>query len=188
MGQLERWHDIKEIQSHTSIRGAAEWLVKNYLPRYVPIYDAIDGKRKKLTACNIFFTDMVQQMRIPGPYHWEDFRGNPLRWMNGVHAKGRELNANGLTDWFAKYGHGFGWTRASKEDAMKYAAEGKLVAVTWHSGTPKEPGHIAVLLDDGTIAQAGGGMPFVGKHISAGFGSRSVCYWAYVEPIKPRGT
>ena len=110
-----------------------------------------------------------------------------MRWGHGVQVKGRELSANAMIEWLAKNGHGYGWTRVNEEEALKYAKDGKFVMVTWHSGSPK-PGHVAVLLEDGSIAQAGGGMPFVGQSVNTGFGRLPVGYWAYVEPVKPQGS
>jgi hypothetical protein len=175
MIEIAHWKDLKISMKHASVREACIWLIENYIKRYVP---DISGNR---TFCNIFFTDVVQQLHLEGPYHWVDDKGNPMRFLPGTAVKGRELSANGLIDWFRKYGAGYGWLQVERNEAEEIAKQNKLVAVTYHSGTPGRSGHIAVLLEDGSIAQAGAGMPFVGHSVETGFGNHPIEFWAYVE-------
>lgn len=189
MGVIERWQDLKPaVVSLKTPRETADWLIKNYLSRYIPEYVIIDGKRKKLTACNILFTDVVQQLRLPGPYHWIDKKGNPLRYSKDAHVKGSELSANTMIDWLRVHGQDYGWERVSRERALFYAANNRLVGVAYYAvPLPEQPpksGHIAILLEDGTIAQAGAGFPFVGKSVETGFGNLPIEYWVQMQELK----
>lgn len=182
MSAPERWVDLKGSVGGSTVREIATALIAVYLERYVPIYETTMGdepKRIKATACNIFFTDIVQQLRISGPYHWVDKKGNPLRFASGVSSKGRELSANGTIEWFRTHGKFNGLTKCNVEAALSFAASNKLVAVTWHSNSQIKSGHIAAMLEDGTIAQAGRGMPFVGRALTFGFGFYPVEFWTY---------
>lgn len=173
---VNHWEDIKnKNMNHVLPRKAATWLIANYLERYK------ENKEKKLTYCNVFFTDMVQQLKLPGPYHWVDKKGNPMQFVPGVAGKATEMLANDIIDWFGAHGHEYGWVKVNKYAALEFAEWGRLVAVTWHSGSRGKSGHIAVLLDDGTIAQAGKGIPFVGLPIESGFGDKTVEYWAHLD-------
>lgn len=186
MAMLEQYRDVKTKASINTPREAAEWLQKNYWERFLPTtieFKTKDGtiKKKRVTWCNIHFTDTVQLLKLPGPFHWVDKKGNPLMFGPGTSVKGDELRANGLIDWFRKYGHGYGWIKVSRAEALLLAQKHRLVAVTYHSGSEEISGHIATLLEDGTIAQAGAGNPFIGKSIEAGFGDKPVEFWAHVE-------
>lgn len=172
MAMLERWKDIKSKIPSMTVPHATKWLLDNYAERYQP-----DNSH---TWCNIFFTDTVQKLQLPGPFHWADKKGNPLMFGPGIAVKGYELNANSLIEWFKQYGHGYGWIKVNKDEAEKLAYEGRLVAVTYHSGSKKASGHIAVLLGDNLIAQAGKEV-FYGKSIESGFGNLPVEFWAHVE-------
>lgn len=180
MAFLAQHKDIKTKEQVKTPAEAAKWLLNNYAERYVPTTADNNGVSKLQTWCNIFFTDVVQLLKLPGPFHWVDLKGNPLLFQPGTAVKGTELSANGLVNWFNKYGHGFGWIKVTKAEALQHAQNNKLVGVTFHSGTNHSSGHIAVLLADGTIAQAGRTV-FYGRSIQAGFGDKPVEYWVYVE-------
>lgn len=187
MAELERWQDLKLQSIHSETpREIVTRLIKQYITRYVPIYDRPVGaeRRIKATACNILFTDVVQQKQIHGPYHWVDIKGNPMRFRPGITGLAKELSANGLITWFRKHGKDYGWTKVQEAVALEYARNEALVAVTYYNPTPNSSGHIAILLEDGTIAQAGKNMPFVGKPIAVGFGNLPVEFWVYVGPIQ----
>lgn len=121
------------------------------------------------TYCNIFATDVLDAFGV-APSHWVTDDGKPAPT-----GKGRELNANGMVEWFHDHGEEYGWVPADKLDAMDAAERGHLVLVMWHSGGTS-PGHIAVMLPEGTIAQAGR-KNFVGGTIREGFGSLPVEFW-----------
>ena len=182
MAVLERWEDlpIQSIHSETP-REIASRLIRKYTDRYVPIYDKPTGqpKRIKATACNILFTDIVRQLQLTGPLHWVDYKGNPMQYRTGLAGIAHELNANGLIAWFEQYGRDYGWYPVTHQQALLSSKANKPVAVTYYNPVPGHSGHIAILLEDGTIAQAGMGMPFVGKSIETGFGTKPKQFWAY---------
>lgn len=122
------------------------------------------------TFCNIFVSDVCDAMGF-APSHWV----NPDTGEQAGFGEGIELNANGMCSWFKQFGAKHGWIEADRITAMDAAARGHLVVLGWDSKTNK-PGHIAVLLPEGTIAQAGR-TNFVGKTISEGFGKLPVKFW-----------
>jgi len=119
------------------------------------------------TYCNIFVTDVFKAMGFP-PTHWVDAHdGRPV-----AQGKGRELNANGIIRWMKEFGPAQGWVDADRKTAVDAAGRGHLVMVGWDSKSAK-PGHVAIMLPEGTIAQAGS-TNFVGKTIREGFGNLPV--------------
>ena len=132
-----------------------------------PRYKARDG----LTYCNIFLWDYTRAMGCEIP-HWTFKDGSDAT----PGAQGAlELNANRTIDWLDKHGPNEGWVDADRQTAFDAASRGHVVVVGWHSKSPK-PGHVAVLLPEGTIAQAGR-RNFVGETIEQGFGKLPVRYW-----------
>ncbi len=122
-----------------------------------PRYKAQGGK----TYCNIFVSDFLDALGLP-PTHIEG---------------GQELNANAMIEWLSSAkGAGTGWIVADRATAMDAAARGHVVLVTYFNPNinpltgMKRPGHIAVVLPEGTIAQAGR-TNFVGKTVREGFGT-----------------
>lgn len=186
MGNIltDRWMDVKIIKPPqlSTPREATTYLIKNYMPRYLPWEITLpSGKKKINTACNILFTDVVQLLNLDGPYHWVDKKGNPMRWLPGTAIKGDELSANGLVNWFKVYGNAYGYLQMSRNEAEECAAKGALVAVMYKNPDPEHSGHIGVMLENGTLAQAGKGIPFVGHPIEEGFGNLPLEFWGYVE-------
>lgn len=114
-----------------------------------PRYKAAGGK----TYCNIFVQDWLDALGVP-PSHTEG---------------GRELSANDTVDWLAGVkGAETGWIVADRKTAVDAAARGHVVLVAYRNHTGHS-GHIAIVLPEGTIAQAGRSN-FVGKTIREGFG------------------
>lgn len=176
----DRWIDLKVVWDNVKIktpREAATYAIKTFMPRYLPWTE----KGKLRTACNILFTDVVQLLGLDGPYHWVDKKGNPMKFMPGVQLKGAELSANELVDWFHAYGNAYGYVQLSRGEAETLAATGALVAVMYKNPNPADSGHIGIMLENGTLAQAGRGIPFVGHPIEVGFGSLPTEFWGYVE-------
>lgn len=123
-----------------------------------------------VTFCNIFAADVITAMGFE-PGHWiDEHTGDPAEV-----GKGHELNANGMARWFKQWGPAKGWINADRATALDAAARGHLVVVTYDSKTDK-PGHIAIVLPEGTIAQAGR-TNFVGKTIREGFGNLPTQFW-----------
>jgi len=125
------------------------------------------------TWCNIFVTDVLTQMGLQ-PGHWMRKDGAPAQV-----GKGQEMNANAIVRWLEKHGPRFGWQEADRESAQAAAERGHVVVVGWDSGT-SYPGHVAILLAEGTIAQAGS-RNFVGETIRAGFGDKPVRFFVQMH-------
>lgn len=125
--------------------------------------------REGLTYCNVFLWDVCRAMGCEIP-HWVDKDGN-----RADVGKGKELSANGTVRWLDEHGARHGWVDADRETAMDAAARGHVVVLGWDSKSVK-PGHVAVMLPKGTIAQAGR-RNFVGETISQGFGTLPVRFW-----------
>lgn len=128
-----------------------------------PRYKAGAGR----TYCNIFVSDFLDAMGLP-PSHIE---GDV------------ELNANHMIEWLqSPKGAGTGWVEADRQTALDAASRGHVVLATYfnHNRNPitheLRPGHIAVVLQEGTLAQAGASN-FVGKTIRTGFGDLPVVYF-----------
>ena len=143
------------------LRAVIDELDVEHAPRY--------RARKGATFCNIFVTDVCDAMGFQ-PSHWVTTDGEQAGVGEGV-----ELNANGLCRWFAKFGASKGWVEADRKTAMDAAERGHFVVLGWDSKSEK-PGHVAVLLPEGTIAQAGR-TNFVGKTIREGFGDLKPRFW-----------
>lgn len=133
-----------------------------------------DGRR---TWCNVFVTDVLDAHNLQ-PSHWMAADGGPASKDPTV--VNVELNANQLLRWMAGHGDKFGWVPAERAVAFDAAARGHLVVVGWDSGQLGKAGHVAILLPEGTIAQAGR-TNFVGKTIREGFGALPVQFWVQVR-------
>jgi cell wall-associated NlpC family hydrolase len=132
-----------------------------------PRYKARDGK----TYCNIFLWDYTRAMGCEIP-HWTFKDGSDAT----PGAQGAlELNANRTVEWLDTHGANRGWVSADRKTSFDAASRGHVVVLGWHSGSSK-PGHVAVLLPEGTIAQAGR-RNFVGETVEQGFGKLPVRYW-----------
>lgn len=123
------------------------------------------------TSCNIFVWDFTRAMGCEVP-HWVRADGRVTQT-----GKGKELNANGVVRWLATYGARAGWVQSDRKVATDAAARGHVVVVGWDSGKAT-PGHVAILLPEGTIAQTGK-RNFIGKTIREGFGDRDVTFFIF---------
>lgn len=136
--------------------------------RYAKVWNE---KRKRWdTWCNIFVTDVTDAMGV-APTHWMSKDGSPSKIGGEV-----EMNANRLVRWLAEHGETYGWSEQDRLSAFDAAARGHLVLVVYDSGSDKSSGHVAVLLPEGTIAQAGA-RNFVGETIAAGFGALPIKFY-----------
>ena len=71
-------------------------------PRYTPDQRLEKGEviiEPGTTWCNVYVTDFIKLMGVAAPTHWVMKDGAPA-----AVGKGTELRANGLLDWFEKYG------------------------------------------------------------------------------------
>jgi hypothetical protein len=136
-------------------------VIKELDVEHSPRYRAGNGR----TWCNVFVTDVLDAHGVL-PSHWMAADGGPASKDPAV--VNIELNANQLLRWLAIHGSEYGWEFAGKAVAQDAAARGHLVIVGWDSKSAKA-GHVAILLPEGTIAQAGA-TNFVGRTIPEGFG------------------
>lgn len=150
------------------LRMVIDELDVEHAPRYQPT--------KSATYCNIFVADVLQAMGLQ-PQHWCDADGNPAEdGQTGAF----EMNANRMARWFKLHGQRNGWVEADRQTASDAAARGHVVVLVWDSGRPDRSGHIALLLPEGTIAQAGR-TNFVGKTVREGFGNLPVKFWVQLH-------
>lgn len=136
-----------------------------------PRYKAKDGK----TFCNIFVTDVVKAMGVRGPRHWHLSDGGEAKMGQGI-----EMSANRMHAWFRKHGAVYGWWEVDQGTAEAAAERGHLVVCSWPSDGRREPGHVAILLGEDRITQAGKNN-YESCSIKAGFGNRPVSFWVQVE-------
>lgn len=159
------WHSVDPWRPIT-IPAASLPNVGDKLRQVVTELDVERAPRYRATStatfCNIFVTDVCDAFGVP-PSHWMHEDGTPARY-----GKGLEMSANRLVRWFAQHGARYGWIDADKPTAQDAAARGHLVVIGWDSKTAA-PGHVAVLLPEGTVAQAGR-KNGVGLPISSAFG------------------
>ena len=164
------WQSIKppsaSLPCHAGkLRKVVDELDVENAPRYAP--------QPTATYCNIFVTDVLQAMGHQ-PGHWVDDDGGPAE-----DGHGWELNANRMVRWFRTHGKTYGWVECDRRVACDSAARGHTVVVGWDSQA-SGPGHIAILLPEGTIAQAGR-RNFVGGTIREGFGDRKVRFFVQIH-------
>lgn len=132
------------------------------------------------TWCNIFVTDVVTACGFQ-PQHWMTSKGAPAPVGKGV-----EMSANRLVEWLSSTGAAYGWVTADRQTAFDAAARGHLVVCGWRNPEPAKSGHVAILLPEGTIAQAGR-TNFVGKTLREGFGNLPVQFFIQAQSGTRRG-
>ncbi len=169
--------DFKNVPPHKPIKissaalpyepGKQRKVIDELDVEHSPRYKAAAGK----TYCNIFVSDFLDAMGLP-PTHVEG---------------GQELNANMMIEWLSSpKGAGTGWVEADRKTALDAASRGHVVLVTYFNRNinpltnKQRPGHIAVVLAEGTIAQAGR-TNFVGKTVREGFGALPVQFFVQMR-------
>lgn len=125
------------------------------------------------TYCNIFVWDVSRAAGCEIP-HWYDLQTGQYREVG----HGIEMHANRMVDWLKG-----NWAEMVRDAAFDAAAAGYLVVCGWRN--PGGIGHVAVLLPEGTIAQAGASN-FVGKPINHGFGKYPVRFFASPKRLFPK--
>lgn len=128
----------------------------------------------KDTFCNIFVFDVMRAI-VPG----ELPRVVDANTGEAVSLQSRdkvELRANDLVAWLDRHGARFGWSEMKRERAIQEADEGRPTIVC--SVNQSGPGHVAVLMPGGGIAQAGSfNSNFCS--IEKGFGARAVRFFGH---------
>lgn len=183
--EMEYWMDFKNAPPWQTITTPAANLPHGYekLRMVVDELDVENSPRYRPTPtqtwCNIFVSDVLTAMGLQ-PGHWVHVNGDP-----GKQGQGVELNANRLTRWLVKHGPRFGWTETNRLAASDAAERGHTVVLAWDSETSK-PGHVAIMLHEGTIAQAGR-KNFVGGTVREGFGTLTPRFFVHI-PSGPHST
>lgn len=114
----------------------------------------------KTTWCNVYVWDCTSALGCEVP-HWYD--ANTLK--PGVVGRATEMTANAMCE-YLRAGAG-GWRTVSRDGALESAALGEPTIVAWENYGG--PGHVAMLLPGGLIAQAGAANLWLAP-IEAGFG------------------
>lgn len=133
------------------LRGTSAARSAAMLEQVLEQFDVTTAKRyqpdKVRTWCNIFVWDATRALGCEVP-HWYDVQtgeGLPV-------GRGSEMTANRMVD-YLDGGFG-GWRKVTPEDAVARASFGFPVILGWYNQY-SGPGHVAMLLPDGTVAQAG---------------------------------
>lgn len=178
--EWEYWmKSFKETPPWQSIKPPSSQLpnTEGKLRKVVDELDVENAARYKpqpsATYCNIFVSDVLTAMGLE-PGHWIDDDGHPAE-----DGHGWEMTANRMVRWFRTTGKDYGWVETDRRIALDSAARGHVVVVGWDS-QGKGPGHIAIVLPEGTIAQAGR-KNFVGGTIREGFGDRNVRFFVQIH-------
>lgn len=101
------------------------------------------------TFCNIFLWDGTRALGCEIP-HWVHKDFLPSQTGQGV-----ELTANGIHAWLYKVGKQFGWRKVTHTEGIGRAADGFPTILVWKNPNSKRPGHVAFLLPEGRVIQAG---------------------------------
>lgn len=145
-----RWEPIKvpsgKLPWAERLKGIIADLDVEHAFRYSP--------GKDTTWCNVYVTDVIQNMGVSAPRHWMKSDGRPSSVGRGI-----EMRANSLIRWFREHGPRWGWIGSDEGTAAAAAERGHLVVVGYLSPPQAGPGHVAIVLGrrDGEVlvSQAG---------------------------------
>lgn len=121
--------------------------------------------RAPLTWCNIFVWDATRALGCEIPH------------FVGQRPHRRELTANGICDWLESTGPGEGWREVDAWDAVREAMRGCPVVLAWKN-PGKGSGHVAMMLPNGNIAQAGR-RNLWDAPVEAGFGRQQPLFYVH---------
>lgn len=124
-----------------------------------------------VTWCNIYVWDATSAMGAEVPHWYDPATGAPTSVGRGV-----ETRANDVYNWLVR-GHG-GWREGTHAEATANAALGRPSVAAYFNPTPGRSGHVAMVLPNGNIAQAGASN-FFDVPVSRGFGSLPVRYFLH---------
>ena len=110
-------------------------------PRYAP--------KAGKTYCNIYVWDCTKALGCEIPHWFHPVTGQPT-----AVSAGAEMRANDMFGWLTVHGSEAGWSPMSPLDASWRANRGDPTVILWRN--PRGIGHVAMLLPDDLIAQAGG--------------------------------
>lgn len=158
----EQWLPVDVPAEHC---GTVESVVAALSPSTSKRYQPRTGA----TWCNIFVWDVTRALKCEIP-HWY----NPATDKATSVGHGIEMTANSMHDWLERR-----WTEATLDDAIEAVGRGHTVVAAWKN--PGGIGHVAVLLGNGCIAQAGASCFECGA-ISAGFGKHNPSFFVSPGP------
>lgn len=132
-----------------------------------PRYLAIPGS----TWCNIYVWDATSAMGAEIP-HWYD----PASGTKTSVGRGSEMRANDMYRWLERQLDG--WREGTYAEASAHAARGRPAVAAYFNLTAGRSGHVAMVLPNGNIAQAGASN-FYDEPVSRGFGKLPVKYFLH---------
>ncbi len=124
-----------------------------------------------VTWCNIYVWDATSAMGAEVP-HWYD----PATGAVTSVGRGVETRANDVYNWLVR-GLG-GWREGTYAEATANAAQGRPSVAAYFNPTAGRSGHVAMVLPNGNIAQAGAHNYF-DVLVKTGFGSLPVRYFLH---------
>ncbi len=122
------------------------------------------------TWCNIYVWDVTSAMNAEIP-HWFD----PASGDKTSVGRGSEMRANDMYRWLERQIQG--WREGTYEQAKANAAQGRPTVAAYFNPTGGS-GHVAMVLPNGNIAQAGRHNLFDAP-VKSGFGSYPVRYFLH---------
>jgi hypothetical protein len=165
----EQWRPIKApLQGSPSARSAQ--MLEDVLAQFDVTQAARYAPTERDTWCNIFVWDATSALGCEIPHWYESATGKSVPM-----GKGAEMSANGMCDWLENKRNG--WMPASRADAVARAGFGFPVVLAWRN-PGKGASHVAMMLPDGSIAQAGRKCLWRAP-ISAGFGRYVPAYFTH---------
>lgn len=123
------------------------------------------------TWCNIYVWDATSAMNAEIP-HWYD----PTTGEKTAVGRGTEMRANDMYRWLERQLQG--WREGTLAQAQANAAAGRPTVIAFFNTTPGRSGHVAMMLPNGNIAQAGATNLFDAP-IARGFGNYPVRYFLH---------
>lgn len=129
-------------------------------------YQAQNRDSGFVTFCNVFAHDYAFLMGAFVPRVWWSYSRAEIegfeasgQWPEPTTANTREMRASAIEDWFADWGHRFGWSRLGTTDpdgltaAQDHANDGRVVIMVGDTDT-SAPGHITAVIPETTAVPA----------------------------------
>jgi hypothetical protein len=128
------------------------------------------------TYCNILVWDATSALECEIPHWFNPASGEkaPVAGGSEMDKWGREHDMGG---WLVKFGAAHGWRKVEPAEAAARSDAGYPVVVDYSPGPGRE-GHVAMLMADGLICQAGAHNLFKGT-FGQGFGSLPTTFWTH---------
>lgn len=169
------WLDVKPWRPvQAPLKGSPEARSARVLEDVLRQFDVVNTERyqpdKLRTWCNIYVWDATTALGCEIP-HWYDLKTGAAQPVG----KGYEMSANRMVNWLTDKRDG--WRPCTPDDGKARAGFGFPVVLAWKNPTGAS-GHVAILLPDGTIAQAGRKCLWRAP-VSKGFGRINPLYFTH---------